>query len=543
MSAVEVQPPAESPDEFQLIDLQLLRHHAGFVLHSVGRRKVLAGLAFLLVLGMTGGVLAVLPRTYRVETQLLAQKNSLMPALGNPGRTVPSDADAPTRAAHEAVLRRDNLVSLMKQTDLMNRWEATRPRLLRIKDWVIDTFGPTRTDEERLQSMIDYLEKQLWVTTTDDTVSMGIDWPDAEQAYRLVDAAQQNFLEQRHQVEVSAIAETISILEGHAQNLKESIDQAMDDLTRAEAAKSKGRGILAMPLPVRRDPAFDAQRAQASEMRVMLDSKRQAIKELEEFRRRRLAELQVELAQQRAVYSDAHPAVAKVLQSIAALQKDSPQLLALRQDERQLISEYEKVARVPAPAAAPGSSPGTPGSSARRPATGGPEETNAELARTRLRFAMAKYDSLLERIDSAKIELDTARAAFKYRYSTIRPPLFPKHPTKPNIPLVLTAGLMLAVLSMFGAATLADLRSRRILEPWQIERLLELPILGALPPKEPSLIPTQAPAQRPVPVQASAPAEPEPARPTEPEPEPARPREPEPAPPAEPAPARAAGHA
>lgn len=231
-----------------------------------------------------------------------------------------------------------------------------------------------------------------------------------------------------------------------------------------------------------------------------------------------------------------------MLQSIAALQKDSPQLLALRQDERQLISEYEKVARVPAPAAAPGSSPGAPGSSARRPTTG-PEETNAELARTRLRFAMAKYDSLLERIDSAKIELDTARAAFKYRYSTIRPPLFPKHPTKPNIPLVLAAGFMLAVLSMFGATSLADLRSRRILEPWQIERLLELPILGALPPKEPALVPEQAPAQTPVPVQASAPAEPEPARPAEPEPEPTRPAEPEPAPPAEPEPARAAGHA
>ncbi len=493
-----------------------------------GGARWLAGFAFLLVLGITGGVLAVLPRTYRVETQLLAQKNSLMPALGNPGRTVPSDADAPTRAAHEAVLRRDNLVSLMKQTDLMNRWETTRPRLLRIKDWVIDTFGPTRTDEERLQSMIEYLEKQVWVTTTDDTVSMGIDWPDAEQAYRLVDAAQQNFLEQRHQVEVSAIAETISILEGHAQNLKESIDQAMDDLTRAEAAKSKGRGILAMPLPVRRDPAYDAQRAQASEMRVMLDSKRQAIKELEEFRRRRLAELQVELAQQRAVYSDVHPAVAKVLQSIAALQKDSPQLLALRQDERQLISEYEKVARVPAPATAPGASSATPGG-ARRPATGSPEETSAELARTRLRFAMAKYDSLLERIDSAKIELDTARAAFKYRYSTIRPPLFPKHPSKPNIPLVLAAGLMVAVLSMFGAASLADLHSRRVLEPWQIERLLQLPILGALPPKTPMLIPEQAPvqtpAQTPVPAQASAPAEPEPS------------------PPAEPEPARAAGHA
>jgi hypothetical protein len=514
MSEAEVQAPADPVEEFQLIDLELLRHQAGFVRRSVGRHRLVATFTFLLVVALTGGVLAILPRTYHIETQLLAQKNSLMPALGNPSRTVPSDADAPTRAAHEAVLRRDNLVSLMKQTDLLNRWEATRPRLLKLKDWAIDTFGPARNEEERLQSMIEYLEKQLWVTTTDDTISIGIDWPDAEQGYRLLDAAQQNFLEQRHQVEVSAIAETISILEGHAQNLKESIDQAMDDLNRAEAAKSaRGKPLTSGPLLARRDPATEAQRSQASETRVMLDSKRQAIRELEDFRRRRLAELQVELAQARAVYSDAHPAVVKVLQSIAALQKDSPQLATLRQDERQLISEYEKFARLPAPPPGAAAAAAAAATAARKSLPGSPEETNAELARTRLRFAMAKYDSLLERIDSAKIELDTARAAFKYRYSVIRPPLFPKRPTKPNVPLVVALGVVLAVLVMFGTTALVDVRSRRLLEPWQVQRALDLPILGALPPTPPTLLPDQAPAAAPEPVKPAASApEAEPAR-------------------------------
>ena len=483
----EVQPGrTEDPDDFELIDLEALRDHAGFVYRSVWRRRRLALGTFLGVLAATGLLLAVLPRTYQVQMQLLAQKNSLMPALGNPNRTVPSDADAPTRAAPEAVKRRDNLVSLLKQTDLMNRWEATRPRLLKLKDWIVDLLGPNETEEERINTMVDYLEKQLWVLTTEDTISIGIDWPDAEQAYRLVDGAQQNFLEQRHLLEVSAIAETITILEGHAQALKETIDVALEDLARAEASRAKGRGILALPIPARRDSAFEAQRSQAAEVKVMLDSKRQAIRELEDFRRRRLAELQVELAQQRAVYADAHPAVVKVLQSIAALQRDSPQLSALRQDERQLLSDYEKVARVKGDAPVPAPAPGT--STAERPGRrgpGAPEETNAELARTRLRFAMSKYDSLLERIDSAKIELDTARAAFKYRYSVLRPAMFPKHPTKPRIPLIALAGLLLAVLSAFATTGLADWRSRRVLEPWQVGRQLGLTILGALPAPPP----------------------------------------------------------
>ena len=94
---------------------------------------------------------------------------------------------------------------------------------------------------------------------------------------------------------------------------------------------------------------------------------------------------------------------------------------------------------------------------------------------------MEKYDSLLDRINSARIELDTARAAFKYRYSIIRPPQLPKRPTKPKIPLVVAAGVMAAMGLAVIAAALSDLRSGRILEPWQVDRALGLEVLGQVP--------------------------------------------------------------
>src|SRR5262249_13007787 len=160
-----------------------------------------------------------------------------------------------------------------------------------------------------------------------------------------VDAAQQNFLEQRHGVEVSAIAETITILEGHAQALKESIDVALEDLNRVQQTKpGPGRNRLT-GVPVRRDPATEAIRAEAAEVKVLLDTKRRAINELEEFRRRRLSELQSELAQKRAVYADAHPAVVTILQSISALEEDSPQLASMRSEEKRLVAEYDRVMR------------------------------------------------------------------------------------------------------------------------------------------------------------------------------------------------------
>ncbi len=109
------------------------------------------------------------------------------------------------------------------------------------------------------------------------------------------------------------------------------------------------------------------------------------------------------------------------------------------------------------------------------------DDLNSQYARTRLRFAMEKYDVLLERIQAARIELDTARAAFKYRYAVIRPPGYPKRPVKPKVPLVLAGALIAALALGTLAAALRDLWSGKILEPWQMERDLGLPVLGQLP--------------------------------------------------------------
>ena len=109
---------AHEDDDFQLIDVEQLKHSTA--LHAPRNqppRRVTAW-TFLAVLALAGLFLWAAPRSYGVEAEVLAQKNALMPALGNPSRAVPPDADRPTRAAAETVLRRDNLLALIKQTDL-----------------------------------------------------------------------------------------------------------------------------------------------------------------------------------------------------------------------------------------------------------------------------------------------------------------------------------------------------------------------------------------------------------------------------------------
>ncbi len=471
-----------APESLELVDVKKLRDYLFFVLHSVQRHPFVTLLTFAAVLALTLGGLAVFPKDYHVEAELLAQRNLVMPALGNPSRNVPTDADAPTRAAPETVRRRDNLDSLMKQTNLLERWDKTKAPIIKLRDYLIRVVAPP-TDEERHEELIEMLEKRLYVFANEGTVTIAIDWPDAQLAFQLVETAQQNFLDARHAAEVSSIAEAISILERHAAEVQQSVDAAMDEIRRLEPSHTVRLGGSVPKAPKPKDAANTS--PEVAQLKTLLDGKRRAIRDLEAFRSRRLGELKEELDKQKQVYADAHPTVARIKDSIAAMTADSPQLAELRREEHELASEYTQLGgdkaapsentevRIAAPQL----------SEARRVLSAGSDASAEQYAyaKARLRFAMNNYDSLIERLDAARIELDTARAAFKYRYSTIRPAELPKKVAKPKIPVVVAAGLFAGLLIGALMAALVDLRSRRLVERWQVERTLGLPVLGEMP--------------------------------------------------------------
>jgi capsular polysaccharide biosynthesis protein len=101
-------------------------------------------------------------------------------------------------------------------------------------------------------------------------------------------------------------------------------------------------------------------------------------------------------------------------------------------------------------------------------------------ARGQLRDAMDKYAALRAQIQGAQIDLETAQAAFKYRYTVVTPARLPRSPTVPNIPVVTLVAFVVSILCGLLLAVLVDLRRGRLLERWQLERLLDRPILGEL---------------------------------------------------------------
>ena len=468
----------EGDDE--LFDWQKLRRYAAFSLGSVRRRPFL----FLLVAGglilIAGSALFVLPKTYEVESRLLAQKNPVLAvkADSNP-------MDQPTRAAAETIIQRDNLKALVRQTELLQEWPKRRAPILRLKDQVMRALGHAPTETELTEGLTDLLQKNFTVwTTPDGTVTIKVHWPDPLMAYRLVDAAEQNFIERRHVLEVSTIAEQISILEGHSAKLKDAIETQVADLQRLrEAAGPKGaRPRIARARPRSTDP-------EALNLRIMLEAKRRAIADLEESRRRHFAELQSKLSESRAVYSESHPAVRELQSSIESLRQESPQLAALKQEELELRRQLSE-----RPDAGEGASPGAPNIPPELFRAFSPDEdSSVEYARAQLQYAAQQFASMRSRIDAARIDLDTARAAFKYRYSVVAPPQVPRGPIKPKALLVMIAAVVAGLVLALFATTLADFRAGVVLKTWQLEDLLggsrpvidvrlPWPATGELPP-------------------------------------------------------------
>ena len=94
------------------------------------------------------------------------------------------------------------------------------------------------------------------------------------------------------------------------------------------------------------------------------------------------------------------------------------------------------------------------------------------------RGAEGKVDELNRRLGAVHLELDAARAAFKYRYRVVKPAELPKQPTRGQPATALLAGLLGGAALALLAAVVADLRAGLALERWQLERQLGLRVLA-----------------------------------------------------------------
>ncbi|MGC4114788.1 MAG: hypothetical protein QM765_09295 [Myxococcales bacterium] len=469
-----------------LFDWGLLRDWLGFTWRAPRRHPWLAAAAVVGVLGLTAFFDWGFPKTWEVKTQVLAQRNQVMGSLSNPAFVRPEELDAPTRAARETILRWDNLVSLVERTGLVDDYLEKRAPFVRLRDALVQTLtGKVRTRDELAQDLARGLEKHVFVEVGNGVVSVTVRWPDRETAYRLADTVTRSFLDLRQASEVAVIGDAVSVLETHVGSVQGEIDQSLARviaLERETTPRSTRLVRRAAPQePVGAGPSLEDE-AELARLQVQLAAKQRAVSDLEEFRHRRLTELQEQLAAKLAVYSSLHPDVVALRQTLGSLEQPSEQVESLRREGQELERKILEVdrRRSAAQSLARASAASAGAVTFEPPPARSTEDPRLETERGRLRALYVKYWNLRDRTDGARLELDTAKAAFKYRYSVTQPAQLPVGPLKPKRPLVLVAGLLGALVMAFVAGLVADLRSGVLAEPWQIQRRLGLRVLGEL---------------------------------------------------------------
>lgn len=480
-------------------DLAKLRLFATFFLRAPGRRPKTAITFALLALLVTVALVAFLPPVYACEIRVLAHRVVLPHDVG-------PQAPDPTAGAGDDVMKHDNLVTLIKQLDLVARWDASRPRGARLKDSVMTSIFGAPSAEDKTRALVGLLEKKLVISPDHASITFGVEWPNAQVAYDIVTAAYKMFLDARYESEVSGYSRRAQLLDMRAELSARDLDAAMADLGRvvqerkqaaansvgAETPSATGQGGSA-PV-VRSRPAAPTGEPQApDETTANLQEVRAQIRALEEENRRRIADVDSQLSDAQASLGPLHPTVIALKRKADALREPSAQLEALRTKERALVAKIAESTPPPKPAQEggeprPQSAPAAPtapkalGVAAELREILRPEDdAPTAYAKSKLQSVSQQYSDLLNQTHAAQVELQLARDSFQETYSVARPAEVPRSPRKPNIPLVILGGLVAAVLLLFLAPGARDLLSGTFVEPWQIETALKLPLLGALP--------------------------------------------------------------
>lgn len=482
-------------EEVPIIDIKAVVLLADYVRGSLTRQRRILTITSAAIVGLVLLMSIITPRSYQITTRILTHRSYVMPALVHPGRAVPPGADAPTRGAEELIKSRENLEMLVKDINFVELWKEKRGPMGRLKDKIRGMIHPLR-DADIQEVLVKALDERLMARVEGDVVVMTVSWPDAQIAMKLAEGSVARFLKLRHDMELSEIIETVNILERSVETSRlglQDITKRVEELFHEKELEIRERNGAhgAPPPPTRvvalRNPGVNAGAAENEEttrLRSELQEKQAAVESLKRSLAQRVEAQEAELATLRATLGPENP-------DVEDAQRDLETIKEQTRAPQELMQLQAEAARVAGQLARLGISVNTHASS-------GPAdmvrltvsedlyeqlETDPEMVAvmTELRKKQATHDELLGRLEDARIEIETANVAFGYRYMMTEPPLYPKKPVSPNIPVMIVGGIFAALLFGVVMAVIADVLTGRILSAWQIERYLGVKLLGEIP--------------------------------------------------------------
>lgn len=469
------------------LQAELLQSYLAFGKRALRRRWKLCAMIAIVGVGLTAAVTALFPRTYKCTTVLMGMGTPVLD-----GR----DTVNPLASAEGLIYRHENLEGIIRDTQLVAKFDALRPPLIKAKEQIMVALRGEPDARTKVAILVGTLETKIHVTLEkgdqSGQLTIMVEWTDGETAAAIAEAARESFVRARRTAEMSAFEDRAAILDAHASGIRDEVQALAEQVmaaARQDLADPKHSAAGALPSAARRivraaprgaDPLVAAEMTGLSE-RLAADKPKVA--ELENDWQRRLREEQGKLAELKLKFTDSHPQVVLEQERVAMLSQPPPELIALKAE----IKSLEQDVRARGLVAHSGAAGSASAVSGINPAEALPPAIMQALEtddvdpglRAQLSKAVVQYGDIRGDIRMDRIALDTAQAAFNHRYQVMIPADAPSKPDKPKPALIIGAGLVLTLLLAAGLPIFFELRSRVIVERWQVHQL-QLPVLAEL---------------------------------------------------------------
>jgi hypothetical protein len=111
-----------------------------------------------------------------------------------------------------------------------------------------------------------------------------------------------------------------------------------------------------------------------------------------------------------------------------------------------------------------------------------PEVEREYLGLTRdLETSRGRFRELRDKQMQAQVAEQLERSRKAERFTLIEPPIFPERPVRPNRPLILLLGLVLAMVGAGTAVALREALDRTVGGARDVVRVLQVPVLAIVP--------------------------------------------------------------
>ena len=486
---------AESESSFSIKDVFTL---VRFVINAMFRHKIVVIVCLVVITVSTFFLIKIIPRTYQTSSRIMTVASTTISQLAKTGRY---GNQSTTTGVTEIMKSRKNLIGIIEELQLHKTWQKTRPPLNAWIDGImVSLFGPP-TEEDVKEALISILSNRLAVWVENDVVIIQVDWHDPRTAFDIQQVVINRFFEERRSQELAEVRETVRLLEKKYESAREELEEiasknekltlkaselmAEEENAGASRATTSLRAVRFSRSSATSTESEDEELAAVTEE---LQSVRDEISQLKATHKRQLDSERQKLAQFETAYGPLHPDIIKSKKYIELLQAQEPVPVELKQKERKLATleqtlklkkeeaavkpvQRRRLAVVPQPE---------------------PEETitddkekadlliQSRLASDEYRQVEMNLRAVGQTLSNARMELEATEAAFNYRYRLTQPPLLPKKPIKPQGMKIMLGAIPLSLFLGVFLAVFADIRSGVVLEIWQVEKVLDIPLLGEM---------------------------------------------------------------